>query len=54
MNNKYNKRPVSTTMAANELDIFEDDDEDINPGPGSYYNPHVMSSFKQNKVPERL
>ena len=41
-------------MQPNDLDIFEDDDDDVQPGPGSYYNPHAMSSFKHNKVPERL
>lgn len=53
MKNSIQKRPQSS-LHPHDLDIFEDDDDDVQPGPGSYYNPHIMSSFKNSKVPERL
>tara|TARA_B110000305_G_C19414841_1_gene627410 strand:+ start:1268 stop:1456 length:189 start_codon:yes stop_codon:yes gene_type:complete len=36
-----------------DLDIFEEE-EDQQPGPGSYYNPAAQTSFKTGKKPERL
>lgn len=42
------------TSNVNDIDIFEDDDDEEPPGPGSYYNPKTMSSFNIRKVPERL
>ena len=36
-----------------DLDIF-DDEEEHQPGPGSYYNPQAQTSFKTGKKPERL
>ena len=46
-----------TTIGGNltgDLDIFEEDDEEEQPGPGAYYNPKSMSSFNKNKAPEKL
>jgi len=37
----------------NDIDIFEEA-EDVDPGPGAYYNPKNASCFKAGKVPERL
>jgi hypothetical protein len=42
------------TSNGENIDIFEDEEDEIPPGPGSYYNPKTMSSFNIRKVPERL
>lgn len=35
-----NQRPNTTAGGLHpDVDIFEDDDDDIQPGPGAYYNP---------------
>jgi len=39
---------------AQDRDIFEDDDDNDAPGPGSYYNPQNQTCFKASKIPERL
>jgi hypothetical protein len=41
-------------MAKNQIDVIDDDEEVEAPGPGAYYNPNTMSSFKTGKKPERL
>jgi hypothetical protein len=46
-------RPKTTANGA-DIDIFEDEDDGDLPGPGAYYNPHTMTSFKTGKIPERL
>lgn len=48
-------RPHTTAGGMHpDVDIFEDDEDDIMPGPGAYYNPKQQSSFKTGKIPERL
>lgn len=56
------ERPATTndntkyglTLRGQDIDIFESDDEDNQPGPGAYYNPQNQTSFKTGKKPERL
>ena len=40
-------------LAKNQIDVI-DDEEVEPPGPGAYYNPSTMTSFKTGKRPERL
>jgi len=47
-------RPNTTVGVQQDLDIFEDEEEEGQPGPGAYFNPKTQSSFKTGKVPERL
>jgi hypothetical protein len=41
-------------LAKNQIDVIDDDEEVEAPGPGAYYNPSTMTSFKTGKRPERL
>mmetsp|Transcript_7454 Transcript_7454/g.5671 ORF Transcript_7454/g.5671 Transcript_7454/m.5671 type:complete len:94 (+) Transcript_7454:824-1105(+) len=52
---KYNKTSHSANAGGNfgGEDIFEDEEEEISPGPGSYFQPH-SSTFNVKSVPERL
>lgn len=43
-----------TSDLAKNIDVIDDDEEVEAPGPGAYYNPSAMTSFKTNKKPERL
>ena len=47
-------RPNTTAALQQDLDIFEDDDDEIMPGPGTYYNPNQHTCFKTGKIPEKL
>lgn len=54
MANGTGSRPKTTVNGGADIDIFEDEDDGDMPGPGAYYNPHTMTSFKTGKIPERL